>query len=93
MAEHEKMVSKSKGGFDAHAMDQGDVQARPSHGGWPALPTAPTMLGVKRMAPSKSLKKVDTKMARQMLMQQQVQQQAGHPVLTYVYLPSALVGT
>ncbi len=85
-------MSKSKGGFDAYAMEQGDGQDGQSHGSWSALPTVLTMLGVKRAAPSKSPKKVDTKMARQMQMQQQVQQQARHLVLTYVYLPSALVG-
>ncbi len=42
-----KMMSKSKGGFDVHVMDQGDVQAGPSHSGWPALPTAPVVSGVK----------------------------------------------
>ncbi len=90
MAGQEKTTSKSKGGFDAYVMDQGDVQAGLSHGGWPALPTATAASGVKRAAPSKSPKKVEAKMAHQM--QQQVQQQAGHSMPMCVYLPLALVG-
>ncbi len=59
-----------KGGFDAYTMDQGDGQARPSHGGWPALPTVTVVAGMKRTALSQSLKKVVAKMACQMQVQQ-----------------------
>ncbi len=88
MAEQEKTKSKSWGGFDAYAMDQGKGRTGPSHGGWPALPTAMVTSGVKRTAPSQLPKKVEVKMARQM----QVQQQAGQPMLKHVYLPSASMG-
>ncbi len=87
-AEQEKTKLESKDGFDAYAMDQGDGQARPSHGGWPALPTATVTSGVKCTVPSQSPKKVEAKMACQM----QVQQQAGQPMLTCIYLPLAPVG-
>ncbi len=77
--------SRAQGGFNVHTMEQGDGQARLSHGGWPALPTAPVTPGVKCAASSKLLKKVEAKMAHQM-------QQAGHLMLVHIYLPSALVG-
>ncbi len=90
--EQEKTKPMGKGGFDAYPIDQGDGQARPSHDGWPALPTAAGAARVKHTAPSKSLKRVAPKMACQMQMQQQVQQQAGHPMPMHVFLPLALMG-
>ncbi len=89
----EKGKSMGRGRFDAYRGAQGGEQAGPSHEGWPALPTAAGAAGVNHAVPSQSLKKVAPKMARQVQMQQRVQQQAMHPAQTHVFLPSALAGT
>ncbi len=81
---HGKMVSKSKGGTPAKGQDR--PQAGPSHDHWPALPTALVTPRMKRSAPSQSPKKVEAKMACRL----SVQQIAGQPQLSQVYLPSAL---
>ncbi len=78
--------------FDAYWGAQGGEQAGLSHEDWPALPAAAGVAGVKRTAPSQSPKKVTSKVAHQMQMQQKVQQQAMHLVQTRVFLPSAPMG-
>ncbi len=87
-AGQEKMKPVGRGGFDVYLRDQGDGQAGLSHDGWPALPIAMGVAGVKCTALSKSPEKVAPKMACQM----QVQQQVGHPMPTCVFLPSAPMG-
>ncbi len=78
-----KLVSKSKDGMPAKGQES--TQARPSHEQWPPLPTAPATPGTKCSAVLQlPTKKVEAKVARRLSMQQI----AGQPQLSWLYLPS-----
>ncbi len=85
-----------KGGFDAYQGPQDGEQAGPSHGaqgGWPTLQQSAARAGLKcAAAPSQSLKKTATKVARQIQVQQRIQQQALQLAPMHIFLPSTPAG-
>ncbi len=82
----QKTPSKSKDGTQAKGREQD--KAGPSHGGFPALPTASTTPGMKCSPLSQSPKKVAAKVACWLT----VQQLQGQLPPAQVYLPSAPSG-